>query len=98
MLVIVGVLVCGGGGVYLGCRTCCASKAGGGGDVRGQDWTAAGTLGAGDTFGDELQSSFTQPTVLERVRVMLRRMRRRGGMNEGIAMGRTMQFHTLEDF
>jgi hypothetical protein len=55
-------------------------------------------LGAGDTFGDELQSSFTQPTVLERVRVMLRRMRRRGGMNEGIAMGRTMQFHTLEDF
>lgn len=99
-IVTVGVLVFGGGGLLLGYRRCCvSSSASGEKALAGQDWTAAG---AGDTFGDELQGGGEAAPVLGiagRLRLMMRRMRRGvGGANEGIAMGRTMQFHTLEDF
>ena len=104
--VVVGVLVFGGGGAFLAYRACCAGKRGTGRDVElaGQDWTAAG---AGDTFafGDDLHldgagaGAGAGPAlgIVGRMRLMMRRMRR-GGVNEGIAMGKTMQFHTLEDF
>lgn len=96
--VVVGVLVFGGGGFLL-YRQCFGSKGRSGGDqLAGHDWTAAG---AGDTFafGDDLAGGGAGPGlgVFGRLRLMMRRMRR-GGVNEGIAMGQTMQFHTLEDF
>ena len=97
----VSAVVLGGVGWYLLVhrRCCCGGDeaAGRGGALADADWTAAG---AGDTWGGEELGSGGQAAplgVMGRLRMWLRRARR-GNVNEGIAMGRTMQFHTLEDF